>query len=122
MKHELTAEDRRKGAARTAEVMRERRQDARRMAAQYLADLTGQSLQKLEQLLDDPNAAIQFRAAREVLDRVLGRSGQPLEPPIDPDEVETQDRRGVNLHDVLRVAIDAGITPSESVPSDGPAR
>jgi hypothetical protein len=36
-KHTLTANDRRKGAQKAAQVKRKKREDARRLAAQYLA-------------------------------------------------------------------------------------
>ncbi len=77
--HELTGEERRRGAYATHAARRAKREAARQLAVERLAGMTEKALTRLENLLlaeDDPTAA---RAVREVLDRVLGRPTQAVE-------------------------------------------
>src|SRR5881227_4437008 len=105
-RHNFTSEERARGAseggkARAARY-RELRDEARRDAIAQLAGMTAKALLTLEAMLDakdDPNA---FRAAKEVLDRVLGRPSQAVEVNGDGDPVAVENRRGVNLADVIR--------------------
>src|SRR5436305_5720969 len=82
-RHNFTSEERARGAseggkARAARY-RELRDEARRDAVAQLAGMTAKALLTLEAILDaedDPDA---FRAAKDVLDRVLGRPSQGVE-------------------------------------------
>src|SRR5436305_3443392 len=119
-RHNFTSEERARGAseggkARAARY-RELRDEAQRDAIAQLAGMTAKALLTLEAILDaedDPDA---FRAAKDVLDRVLGRPTQAVEVTGgegEPSAVEN--RRGVNLADVIRFAREAGL-PFEELP------
>ena len=77
--HELTPEERSRGGQHSGEVRREKRDEARRTAAERLAGMTDDALTRLEKLLLAEDDQIAARAIREVLDRVLGRPRQALE-------------------------------------------
>jgi len=111
-RHHLTPEERARGASAGGKARAAKYQHARLLAAQHLAAVTEKALIRLEKLVDDENAAISFRATREVLDRVLGRSGQPLEMPIDPEDASPlRHKHGVTLGDVLKLSLAIGIDP-----------
>jgi hypothetical protein len=76
--HVLTDDDRRKGAAAATEVKLAKRAEAERLARERLVNLTEAAVKRLEQLLDSEDEQIAVRAARDILDRALGKAVQPL--------------------------------------------
>jgi hypothetical protein len=73
--HRLTAAERRAGQAAGAATKRRRRAEAEQIALDEVAILTTAAVAVLKKLLDEDD----FRAAKEVLDRVLGRPRQQVD-------------------------------------------
>src|SRR5947208_14104979 len=97
-RHNFTSEERARGAseggkARAARY-RGRRDEAQRNAVAQLAGMTAKALLTLEAILDGEDDPDAFRAAKDVLDRVLGRpSVEVTGGDGEPSAVEN--RRGV---------------------------
>jgi sugar phosphate isomerase/epimerase len=129
-RHELTTEERRRGAEKAAEVKREKREEARQLAAERLSGLVGRAIDELERLIDDDDARVRLRTAQQILDRALGKANVPIEIATvhhDRELVEaretlarrleeirerrepSQQRRRVALRDVIKVAREAGL-------------
>jgi hypothetical protein len=71
-RHKLTTEERSRGGLTRAAKMRA----ARELADERLSDLLEKALDRLALLLDSEDDMVAVRAAREVFDRVLGKSTQ----------------------------------------------
>lgn len=78
-RHKFSAEESRKGARAAASVKRRRRAEAQQLALERLTALVDPALNRLEGLLDSKEEQVALRAARDILDRALGRARQQLE-------------------------------------------
>jgi hypothetical protein len=84
-----TRESRGKGGrARTARIATDRAEQ-QRLAIERAAGLVGRALDKLEGALESEDATLSLRAARDILDRVLGPASKG--PPLgDPGAIEVR--------------------------------
>jgi hypothetical protein len=95
----LTLEDRRRGALGAAAAKRVKREAARELAIERIAGLADKAVMRLEQLLDSSDDRVAVKAAKDVLDRVLGRATQTtLTAEVEletknPEELETSQLR-----------------------------
>lgn len=78
-RHELTPEERRRGAEKAAEAKREKREESRRLAAERLSGLVSRAIDELERLIDDEDPRVRLRAAQQILERALGKANLPIE-------------------------------------------
>src|SRR5919199_6888145 len=115
-RHELTHEERRRGAYAAAESRRQRRDEARRLAIEQLAETVERATAAIAEALDanllivtkdgdtyqTPAYMVRLRAAVQVLDRVVGKPVQAVELTSHPEAPVTVEHRGVSLDDVLR--------------------
>jgi hypothetical protein len=77
--HELTTADRRKGADRTNEIKRIRRDEAEQEARHTLAEAAGEAVATLRAGLKAEDANTRIRSAVAILDRGWGRPRQAVE-------------------------------------------
>src|SRR5436309_1710306 len=91
-----TFESRSAGGHARAARYREVRDEAQRNAVAQLAGMTAKALLTLEAILDGEDDPDAFRAAKDVLDRVLGRPSQAVEVTGgDGEPSAVENRRGV---------------------------
>jgi hypothetical protein len=76
--HPLTAEERARGGRNRAARIRKRKLEAERVAMDSLAASVGRAVSILADKLESDDERVQLRAAREILDRTLGRPTQAI--------------------------------------------
>jgi hypothetical protein len=88
--HELTTADRRKGAERTNEIKRARRDEAEQEARHMLADAVSEAVATLRAGLKAEEANTRIRSAVAILDRAWGRPRQAVEAAVTVAPTVTQ--------------------------------
>ena len=78
-RHELTVEERRRGALHANASKRESRRQMLAAAEDQLGDALDRSVARLLELVESKDEQVALRACVQVFDRVLGRPRQPHE-------------------------------------------
>src|SRR5579859_3652304 len=76
--HEFTAEERRRGGLAAAEARKLKQAEREEQARELLSEFVDPALEALRAALDSEDETTRVKAAKDVLDRVLGRPTQTV--------------------------------------------
>jgi hypothetical protein len=107
--HEFTDDDRSRGGHARAEKLRANKEEKRQLALERAGEFVDAALNRLEASLDSHDQRVALQAARDVLDRVLGKAtffATPDEQPL-PMKIDMSVLSDEELAELKRILLKA---------------